>query len=322
MEEILASIDEILRSKIGVAALLAVGYVAVFAVLLRTDAGKRITKSLRLLFYSEPGREFSTAAQRRLIELEHQVELLRRSLSDKNLRSRREAIQVELEGQIRQELPDLVKGKLEELKALESALDSTLRSAIDAAVINHIDRYQPADVAAAKKERGKYSEREHRSKMLDQTIEDQMRSAGRLKAVMINLFVIFNMGILVMYIFSASALSDRAVTAIIGLYVSLAAFIVYIYRTSNSRSSVLLALREDAKKYFDAEEYLARLKPGSSPSERDVEVLKLIMLNRSEREKAVDHPYEVVFKGITNSNVLLKGGRIATSESRRRSNDG
>jgi hypothetical protein len=93
----------------------------------------------------------------------------------------------------------------------------------------------------------------------------------------------------------------------------LAAFIVYIYRTSNFRSSVLLALREDAKKYFDAEDYIRRLKPGASPTDRDVEVLKLLLLNRAEREKMADHPYELVLKGVTNSNIQFKGGKIVPS---------
>ncbi|WP_236492237.1 hypothetical protein, partial [Pseudomonas sp. PA-5-4A] len=114
-------------------------------------------------------------------------------------------------------------------------------------------------------------------------------------------------------IFASATLTDKAVTGIIGLYISLAAFIVYIYRTSNFRSSVLLALREDAKKYFDADDYIKRLKAGASPSDRDVEVLKLLLLNRAEREKMADHPYELVLKGVSNSNIQLKGGKMISS---------
>lgn len=157
------------------------------------------------------------------------------------------------------------------------------------------------------------AEREKRGSILETTIQEQMQSAGRLKTVMINLFVMFNIGVLCIYIFGSSTLTDRAVTAIIGLYVSLAAFIVYIYRTSNFRSSVLLALHEDAKKYFDAEDYIKRLKPGASPTDRDVEVLKLLLLNRAEREKMADHPYELILKGVSNSNIQLKGGKMVST---------
>lgn len=298
-------------------ALVALTYILIGFYFVKTEAGRRLLGPLlrpfRLLFYFEPAQDSSFAARRRLIELEAHVDLLRKSLSDKNLQTRREAIQLELEGQLSKELPDLVKRKLEEIKALETAIDPTIRTAVQDAVGAYLDKYSPSDMLTTQRERMRLAERAERANILEQTVEEQMRSAGRLKAVMINLFVLFNIGVLAVYLFAASSLSDRAVTAIIGLYVSLAAFIVYIYRTSNFRSSVLLALREDAKKYFDADEYLRRLKPGASPTDRDVEVLKLLMLNRSEREKMADHPYELVLKGVTNSNIQFKGGKIIPS---------
>ena len=288
-------------------------YVVAGFLLLRTEVGKRMLRSFRFLFYSEPSQEKSTVVRRRLIELEHQVRLLRRSMSDKNLQARREAIQLELEAQLTKDLPDLVRTKIEQINALNTSIDQSIKIAIDGAVSTYLGKLEPSTLISGHRESVRLSERGERSKILDQTVEDQMRSAGRLKAVMINLFVLFNIGVLLVYLFAAASLSDRAVSAIIGLYVSLAAFIVYIYRTSNFRSSVLLALREDAKKYCDADAYLHRLKSGASPTDRDVEVLKLLMINRSEREKMADHPYELVLKGISNSNIQFKGGKIAPS---------
>lgn len=239
-----------------------------------------------------------------------EVDRLQKSLNNKSLLARREAIQGELEDQVTREIPKLVKKKLEEIRALDSSMDSAIRFAVDTAVSSYLEKLSPTQLLADRREHLRALERSERTKILDLTIDEQMRSAGRLKTVMINLFVIFNFGILLVYLFAAANLSDRAITAIIGLYVSLAAFIVYIYRTSNFRSSVLLALREDAKKYFDADDYIRRLKQGASPTDRDVEVLKLLLLNRSEREKMADHPYEVVMKGVTNSNIQMKGGKM------------
>jgi hypothetical protein len=280
---------------------------------MRSEVGRGILRTSRLLFYSEPGIDASTATRRRILELEEHVELLRRSFTDKNLQARREAIQSELENQLTRDLPELVKAKLAQLQAADKSLDSAIRTTIEDAVAGYLSTYRPAELLADRKEQARTSERLDRAMNLENTIEEQMRSAGRLKAVMINLFVVFNIGVLLVYLFAASNLTDRAVTAIIGLYISLAAFIVYIYRTSNFRSSVLLALREDAKKYFDAEDYIRRLKPGASPTDRDVEVLKLLLLNRAEREKMADHPYELVLKGVTNSNIQFKGGKIVPS---------
>ena len=288
-------------------------YALLAAFLVRSEAGKRVLRSFRFLFYSEPGVDASIATRRRILELEERVELLKRSFSDKSLQARREAIQSELENQLSRDLPDLVKRKLAQLQAADRSLDSTIRTAINDAVAVYLTAHKPADLLADRKEQARFTERIDRGRILENTIEEQMRSAGRLKAVMINLFVLFNIGVLLVYLFAASNLTDRAVTAIIGLYISLAAFIVYIYRTSNFRSSVLLALREDAKKYFDAEDYIGRLKPGASPTDRDVEVLKLLLINRAEREKMADHPYELVLKGVTNSNIQFKGGKIIPS---------
>jgi hypothetical protein len=249
-----------------------------------------------------------------LFELEEKIRSIQKLLSNKNLEAQRAAIEAELEGQLTRDIPKIVAAKLEKIKTLDNAFDSELKATIVDAVSAFLIANEPSTLLEDRREQLRIKERAERGNILEKTIQEQSQSAGRLKAVMINLFVIFNIGVLLIYLFAATSLTDRAVTAIIGLYVSLAAFIVYIYRTSNFRSSVLLALREDAKKYFDADDYIRRLKPGASPSDRDIEVLKLLLLNRAEREKMANHPYELILKGITNSNIQLKGGKMVSSK--------
>lgn len=280
---------------------------------------KNIDGILRLVFYSETNNDISTVLAKRLKSLENDIESINRSLSEKNV-AHPETIQREIEAQLAKELPSLLSKKIDEIKAIDASIDKDIQESIAIAVNSYLDKYSRPELEALQKERAREIERTLRSSILDKTIEEQMRSAGRLKTVMINLFVLFNIGILLIYLFNSSNLSDRAIGAIIGLYVSLAAFIVYIYRTSNFRSSVLLSLREDSKKYFDAEDYIRRLKPGSSPTERDIEVLRLLMLNRSEREKTADHPYEVVLKGVSNTNIQLRGGKIMPAATSRKEN--
>lgn len=311
MSDLFKALNELFQSdSVWKVAVVIATYIILGAYLIRSETGKRLLRNFRFLFYSESNTESSTTTRRRLIGLENEVALLRKLFTDKNLQARREAIQTELESQLARELPALVKRKLDEIRALDKSIDSSIRSAVDTAVSSFLGKLEPTKLLVDRREHLRTIERAERAKILENTIEGQMRSAGRLKAVMINLFVLFNIGVLLVYLFAAASLSDRAITAIIGLYVSLAAFIVYIYRTSNFRSSVLLALREDAKKYFDADDYIKRLKPGASPTDRDVEVLKLLLLNRAEREKMADHPYEIVLKGVTNSNIQMKGGRM------------
>lgn len=267
----------------------------------------------KLFLYEESNPNTSKSSSVRLSELESQVESMKRILLPKTIESHKEAIEAELQKQLSQHLPELIDRKIRETNAIENSLNAEIKGVIGEAVSSYLTQYPPSKLLENQREQIRIKDREMRGAILENTIQEQMGSAGRLKTVMINLFVLFNTGVLLIYFFAGASLTDKAVTAIIGLYISLAAFIVYIYRTSNFRSSVLLALHEDGKKYYDAEDYLRRLKPGASPTDRDVEVLKLLLLNRSEREKMADHPYELILKGVTNSNIQLKGGKMISS---------
>lgn len=288
-------------------------YVALTIGLYKSGMLKPVIRLMGNIFYSDSSPTASRRNSDRLFDIEMQLREVEKRLNNKNLESQRIAIAAELEQQLTKNLPKLVSEKLEKFKTLDKSIDQQIKETIENAVSSFLIAHEPSKLIADRREQLRANERIERSNILEKTIQEQSQSAGRLKAVMINLFVIFNIGILLIYLFAAASLSDRAVTAIIGLYISLAAFIVYIYRTSNFRSSVLLALREDAKKYFDADEYIRRLKPGSSPNDRDIEVLKLLLLNRAEREKMANHPYELILKGVSNSNIQLKGGKMISA---------
>ncbi|MHA3737858.1 hypothetical protein ACXR0M_19590 [Pseudomonas sp. Eth.TT006] len=289
-------------------------YVVTGYILFKSGFAKKLIRSMGLVFYSDSSSFQSKRMTSHLFELEEKIQGIQKRLANKNLEAQRSAIEAELEDQLTRDIPKIVSRKLEKIKTLDNAFDSELKATIEEAVSAFLLANEPLKLLEDRREQLRLKERAERGNILEKTIQEQSQSAGRLKAVMINLFVIFNIGVLLIYLFAAASLTDRAVTAIIGLYVSLAAFIVYIYRTSNFRSSVLLALREDAKKYFDADDYIRRLKPGASPNDRDIEVLKLLLLNRAEREKMANHPYELILKGITNSNIQLKGGKMISSK--------
>lgn len=273
----------------------------------------KILRITRYMFYSESDLFQTKKLLHRIQVLEAQITQLRKASENKNLEKQRRAIESELELQLTQNFPALVREKLTQLKELNTSIDADIRLAVENEVIKFLNSHEPAKLLEDRRKQMRSSERTDRGNILEKTIQEQMQSVGRLKAVMINLFVMVNIGILLIYIFAGAALTSQAVSGIVGLYISLAAFIVYIYRTSNFRSAVLLALREDAKKYYDADEYIKRLKPGASPSERDIEVLKLLLLNRTEREKMAHHPYELILKGVNNSNIQLKGGKMISA---------
>lgn len=286
---------------------------AMIFVLEKSGILARALKITRFMFYSESDFFQTKKLLQRINILEGQISQLRKASENKSLETQRKAIEQELELQLTQNFPALVRKKLTQLKELNTSIDSDIRLAVEAEVIKFLNSHEPTKLLEDRREQLRASERSDRGNTLERTIQEQMQSVGRLKAVMINLFVMVNIGILLIYLFAGTALTSQAVSGIVGLYISLAAFIVYIYRTSNFRSAVLLALREDAKKYYDADDYIKRLKPGASPSDRDIEVLKLLLLNRTEREKMAHHPYELILKGVNNSNIQLKGGKMISA---------
>lgn len=148
---------------------------------------------------------------------------------------------------------------------------------------------------------------------LDNVIDNERQSANLLKQIMINLFVIVNFALLVTYFLYSDVITQYAALAITGLYVSLATFIIYIFRSSNTRTSTLLALLEDTKNQMIALGFI-NSKNDSELSENDVEFARLVLTNYAGREKQTKHPYEVILKGVSGSNIQLGNGKFTASK--------
>src|SRR5687768_7238920 len=183
------------------------------------------------LFYSESRTRLSPQYLRRVKRLERRLEAMDRALIEHPSTAVAGDINAALDTYIKSKLPQLLERQFAELRSED------IVRLFRQETIAHVHRYLediPVDQLIAERAAlARDKRREDSGVVLQLTIEQQMASVGRLKAVMINLFVLFNIGILLVYLFAASDLSDRAVYAISGLYVSLAAFIVYIYRSSN-----------------------------------------------------------------------------------------
>lgn len=166
----------------------------------------------------------------------------------------------------------------------------------------------------------KLKSRMRAEKELESTIDSQLESSQRLKAIMINLFIAANIAIMSAYITGIIKLLDEhAIYSVLGLYVSLAAFIVYIYRSSNARISVAISIKEDIKKAYDAFELLENFSQKGKMDQNSLELFKHILINRAEREKNIDHPYEMIFRGVSNSTIQFKGGRVSLQKAAEKS---
>lgn len=148
---------------------------------------------------------------------------------------------------------------------------------------------------------------------LDRIMERERSSSSLMKQIMINLFILVNFGLLITYFFVLKSINQYTALAITGLYISLAAFIIYIFRSSNSRTATLLAIREDMKNQLIAVDFVNRKKTGIL-TDQDIEYIKLILTNHAEREKQTKHPYEVILKGVSGSNIQLGNGKFSASK--------
>ncbi|MBC7951750.1 MAG: hypothetical protein H7Z12_08045 [Rhodospirillaceae bacterium] len=146
---------------------------------------------------------------------------------------------------------------------------------------------------------------------LRSTVVDEVQASAKTKRLMVNLFIVVSTAV---FVFNYSAILKFDETSAIGaaiVYIGLSCFIFYIFRVANNRSSVALAILEDTKKHADALNYVLSAKSkGGVLSEHDISALRLILLNRAEREKGATHPYELILNGISNSTIMFKGGRV------------
>ena len=279
---------------------------------IKTGILQNITKGITSIFlFTDNDRVQSNSLYKKLSDLEVSVSTIQQTLSDKTFQEKKELIDKEINTYIETNLPNIIQESINKLKGIDPSIESDIRKIINEETISYLDKHDVDEIVTEHNTIAYEKLKLDTFNNLEKTVSYEPHSVGRTKIIMINLFVIFNFGVLIFYIFAGSILSDKALLSIVSLYISLAAFIVYIYRTSNSRSCALLALREDAKKLFDVQDYLQKFKLGNSVTSIDVEVLRLIMANHSEREKAIEHPCELILKGVTNSNIQFKGGKMA-----------
>ncbi|MEL0648359.1 hypothetical protein V6248_13075 [Pseudoalteromonas agarivorans] len=267
----------------------------------------------RKLFYSEDsGRDIEDKDKLRILEKE--VVKLRKELSSDLLKNASKLIDQEVSVYLAENLEKMASEQLKDTGIIERQLFEQLENRVNERIDNFLSLKSDEDFAASKRENHLIHKRDSVERELYHTVEQERKSAGLLKSVMINLFVIVNFGLIALYLLKGADISQYGAISLSGLYVSLAGFIIYIFRSSNSRTSVLLAIKEDLKKQNSAIEYVENSKQSGPLTEHDIEFIRMLMINHSEREKKTDHPYEMVLKGVSGTNIQFKGGKMAVAE--------
>jgi hypothetical protein len=151
-----------------------------------------------------------------------------------------------------------------------------------------------------------------------ENLNDQYRSSQRSRAVMLNLYILFSLGILGFYAFAPPFISNYSYISFVAVYVSMSAFIIYIYRSSNLRIATVLSVLEDMVRRKDVLNVLENVHATAKLNQNHVDVVRILSRNRTRQEREADHPYEIILRGVSNANILLKGGRVSTTDTQKR----
>ncbi|MFM4901194.1 hypothetical protein [Aeromonas hydrophila] len=266
----------------------------------------------RNVFYSEE--RLSNEEENRIDLLEKEVVKLRKGLSKDILNNASMLIESEIRQYLSEHMVTLTREELSKSQALESSLFIELENRVNNRIDEYLNTKDSEYFLSTRKLIEKNKRRDNAENELYGAVELERRSAGLLKSVMINLFIMVNFALIILYLLKGTEINQYGALSISGLYISLAGFIIYIFRSSNSRTSVLLAIKEDLKKQNTALEYIESARMKGDISENDIDFIRMIMTNHAEREKTVHHPYELILKGVSGTNIQFKGGKMSLGE--------
>lgn len=205
-----------------------------------------------------------------------------------------------------------ISARLEEIFSNEKILSAIVQERVNTLVNDYLDN--PFNLTKTI-ELFRESSKEKNKFELISFIAQQKKSATTTKNVVTNLFILMNILLIGFYVTVGKSAEEKTLLTIALTHVGLSAFMVYIFKASNNRISSLLSVIEDMNKSSQIDQILQGLSKKQNFSQADVEIIKIAMINRSEREKTALHPYEMVFKGVTNSSIQFKGGKIDIDKS-------
>lgn len=186
-------------------------------------------------------------------------------------------------------------------KVIRKELDSYCDEQLETQLKEHLSRNNTMSEAF----RFKKSRQTQANDSICKTIYDEQNSSASLKSRLTNLFILFTLVMLGANFIYGSAITDTNKILVAITYITLSSFLIFIIRTSHQRSAMLMAIQEDLKKQSELSDFLLHFKRGKDLNEHDIEFLRILMVSRAERESKVSHPYEVILKNVSGSNIQL-----------------
>lgn len=172
--------------------------------------------------------------------------------------------------------------------------------------------------------------KEKNNLQLNNHIHDEYISARKTKQLMTNLFIIINFFYFIVLLYLAAislsgygvkladnVVTSRVILAVSFAYIGFGSFVIYMIKFCNARTLTLLSLKEEISKREDVFE-VTKLFINHELNENHVALMKILNTNYSFREQATKHPYELLFNGVKDSNIVLKAGKFELSKEKNR----
>lgn len=224
--------------------------------------------------------------------------------------------------------PDLVTPKMEK-QVIRELLDKGLtKKIVQAELENYCNDRVDAKVRQSLGKNNELSEsyrvrlkkQELSSNLLHETLTSEQRNSASMKSRLTNLFILFTLVMLGANFVYGNDVSDTNKILVGITYITLSSFLIFIIRTSHQRSAMLIAIQEDLKKQSDLFDFFSNYKKGKDLTEHDIEFLKLLMISRAERERSTSHPFEVILKNVSGSNIQLGKSSIKLGQGKSNGN--
>lgn len=219
---------------------------------------------------------------------------------------------------IDKEIEVLMKNYYNSPEKMDSIFNSAVESKFEESFGKYYSNFNKQDFIDSEILKYQNNIAETDNKKLLEIQSQEYESAFSLRNKMINLFS-FSVFAMILSFFlliflKGDVFSIEKYIVVISLFLSLGFFVIYIIKSSNSRTSTLMSIYENQRNYQNMMHFISRLKVENGVTDNDLEVIRMMLVNYSGREKKVSHPYEIILKGLTNSNIQFSGGKMSVEK--------
>lgn len=219
---------------------------------------------------------------------------------------------------IDKEIEVLIKNYYNSPEKMDSIFNSVIESKFEESFGKYYSNFNRQDFIDSELLKYQNNIAETDNKKLLEIQSQEYGSAFSLRNKIINLFS-FSVFAMILSFFlliflKGDVFSIEKYIVVISLFLSLGFFVIYIIKSSNSRTSTLMSIYENQRNYQNMMHFISRLKVENGVTDNDLEVIRMMLVNYSGREKKVSHPYEIILKGLTNSNIQFSGGKMSVEK--------